>query len=113
MVADVNWLTNLLSELGISIFTTLVVYYANVGATYVCVNQIFHSRMKHIVIDFHFVQDHMTTVHLQVAHVRTSAQLANSLTKPLPKHLFLIHRAKLVLQDGSPILQGHDRIPST
>ena len=56
-VAELNWVTNLLKELKVSSTHTPTIYYDNVGATYLCVNPVFHSCMKHIAIDFHFVRD--------------------------------------------------------
>jgi len=81
--AEVNWLTHLLQELGITLPTVPTVYYDNVGATYVCANPVFHSCMKHIAIHFHFVQDQITKNQLRVSHVHTANQLTDSLTKPL------------------------------
>ena len=79
------------------------------GAIYVCANPVFHSRMTHIVIDFHFVRDQVSKKLLRVSHIHTSDQLADSLTKPLPRLQFLNHRSKLGIQDGSSILRGHER----
>lgn len=52
-VAETNWLMNLLKELRIVLPRAPVVFCDNVGATYLCMNPVFHSRMKHIAIDFH------------------------------------------------------------
>ena len=48
---------------------TPAIYCDNVSATYVCASPIFHSHMKHIAINFHFVQDQVRTDHLRVSHV--------------------------------------------
>lgn len=53
--AEIAWVQSLLSELGISHSTPPVLYCDNVGATYFSSNPVFHSRMKHLVIDYHFV----------------------------------------------------------
>lgn len=47
-----RWICSLLQELGIRIPITPAIYCDNVGATYLCANPVFHSRMKHIAIDF-------------------------------------------------------------
>ncbi|KAL6328629.1 hypothetical protein AAG906_003314 [Vitis piasezkii] len=94
----VNWLTHLLQELGIVLPTVPTVYCDNVGATYVSANPIFHSRMKHIAIDFHFV-----------SHVHPADQLADSLTKPLAKTLFQSHRSKFSILPNFLRLWGHER----
>ncbi|XP_019431978.1 PREDICTED: uncharacterized protein LOC109339062 [Lupinus angustifolius] len=52
--AEIMWLLNLLGELGIKRHTPTL-FYDNIGATYLCSNPLFHSLMKHIVLDYHFV----------------------------------------------------------
>ncbi|KAI4308443.1 hypothetical protein L6164_031520 [Bauhinia variegata] len=54
-IAEVMWLSNLLQELGIS-SSVPHLYCDNIGATYLCSNLVFHSRMKHIALDYHFVR---------------------------------------------------------
>ena len=107
--AEVNWLTHLLHELGVNLSTVPTIYCDNVGATYVCANPVFHSRMKHIAIDFHFVRDQITKNQLRVSHVHTSDQLADSLTKPLSRKEFQTHRSKLNILLNGLRLQGYDR----
>ncbi|KAF3627471.1 hypothetical protein FXO38_28733 [Capsicum annuum] len=54
-LAETNWVTNLLKELYVSLYQRPTIYYDNIGATYLCGNPVFHSRMKNIIVDFHFV----------------------------------------------------------
>ncbi|XP_073263806.1 uncharacterized protein [Populus alba] len=78
-------LSNLLRELHASSPAPPTVYFDNMGATYLCANPVFHSCMKHIDIDFHFVRDHVSKGQLRVFHVSTTNQLADALTKPLSR----------------------------
>ena len=48
-----------------------------------CSNPFFHCRMKHVVIDYHFIQDRVPHGVLRVAHVSSEDQLEDVLTKPL------------------------------
>lgn len=66
---------------GISLTKPTVIYCDNIGATYLGANPVFHSRMKHIAIDYHFVRDKVSKGLLQVSHVSTKDQLADALTK--------------------------------
>ncbi|KAH0773519.1 hypothetical protein KY290_010656 [Solanum tuberosum] len=50
VVAETNWLTNILKELRISLDNVPTIYYDNNRTTYLCQNPVFHSRMKHIVM---------------------------------------------------------------
>ena len=55
--SEVIWLSSLLKELRVSCPSPPTIYCDNIGATYLCSNPVFHSRMKHIAIDFHFVRE--------------------------------------------------------
>ena len=103
---ELNWVTNLLKELNIN--STPTIYYDNVRATYLYANSIFHSRMKHIAIDFYFVRDQVVRRQLRVSHLHSTDQLANSLRKPLVRHLFALHRSKIGILERSTILWGLD-----
>lgn len=55
--AELKWLLFLAKELGLTISVTPTILWDNTGATHLCINPIFHSRMKHIVLDYHFVRE--------------------------------------------------------
>ena len=55
----------------------------NFGATYLSVNPGFHSRMKHLVIDYYFVRGLVQSSKLRVVHVSAGNQLVDALTKPV------------------------------
>ncbi|KAI4334853.1 hypothetical protein L6164_013562 [Bauhinia variegata] len=70
----------------------------NIGATYLCANPVFHSRMKHLSIDYHFVRELVTSGALRVSHIPSKLQLADLLTKPLagPRHKLLTTKIGVV-----------------
>ena len=68
-----------------SLFHSPVIYCDNVGATSLYSNPVFHSRMKHVAIDFHFIRDQVQSGSLRVAHVSSKNQLDDALTKPLSR----------------------------
>jgi len=43
----------------------------------------FHSRMKHVAIDFHFIKNQVQNDVLHVACISSADQFADALTKPL------------------------------
>lgn len=51
--SELIWITSLLHELGIPLTGTPTIYCDNLGATYLCANPVFHSRMKHVALDYH------------------------------------------------------------
>lgn len=86
---------NLLKELQIPVQKPPTILCDNIGGTYLCQNPVFHSRMKHIVVDFHFVRDQVQRKQVVVTHVHGSAQLAYTFTKALSKQAFHQHLQKL------------------
>lgn len=86
--AELRWLCSLLTELGFCLSVALVIYYDNVGATHLCSNPMFHSRMNHVALDFHFIRDQVQ-VEPYMSHISSKDQLADVLTKPLPRTRFL------------------------
>lgn len=104
--SELNWISKLRLELGMP-FSSPTIYCENVGATYLCANPVFHSRLKHVAIDFHFVREQVQRKVLRVVHVHSSDQLADSLTKPLAKSVFQLHLSKLSVLPGPLRLRGH------
>jgi hypothetical protein len=104
--AEIMWITNLLSELHIPLSKPPLLLCDNVGATYLCSNPVLHSKMKHISLDYHFVREQVRDGKLQVSHVSTKDQIADLLTKPLPRAKFEELRSKMQVTDGNLILRG-------
>ena len=67
----------------------------NIRATYLSANPVFHARMKHIEIDFHFVREQVAARRLRVCIISSQDQTADLLTKALPKQRFQLLRSKL------------------
>ena len=54
---EVQWLSSLLSELGLQSTTIPTIYCDNLSATTYATNPVFQSRMKHLALDFYFVRE--------------------------------------------------------
>ncbi|RVW99354.1 Retrovirus-related Pol polyprotein from transposon RE2 [Vitis vinifera] len=104
--SEINWICSLLIELGVTLPTPHVIYCDNVGVTYLYSNPIFHSRMKHVAIDYHFIRDQVQSSVLRVTHVSSTDQLADVLTKPLPRSRLQEFRVKIGVSFGAPYLGG-------
>ena len=85
-----------------------MIYCDNVGATNLCSNPIFHLRMKHVSLDYHFIHEQVQNGLLWVAHVSSIDQLVDSLIKPLLCQQFQFLKTKIGLSSRPSILQGHD-----
>lgn len=82
-------------ELHISIPRAPVIYCDNIGATYLSANSVFYSRMKHLALDYHFIRGQVQSGSLRVTHVPFKDQLADALTKLLPRIGFTMARSKI------------------
>ncbi|XP_070015851.1 uncharacterized protein [Nicotiana sylvestris] len=98
-VSETNWLRSLLNELRFHISATPQIFCDNVSTTYICANPVFHSRMKHIAIDFHFVREQVQNKEIEVQHLHSANQVADILTKPLPRASFVKQFSKLGVVD--------------
>lgn len=65
------------------------------GATYLWVNPFFHSRIKHVALDYQFIRNQVKSCTLRVVHVSTEDQLADAMTKPLPYPTFISFAGKI------------------
>ncbi|GKV32953.1 hypothetical protein SLEP1_g41515 [Rubroshorea leprosula] len=86
--SELVWIKHLLHELGHLVSECPAIYCDNVGATHLSSNLVMHTRMKHIVIDLHFVRELVDHKVLQVSHISSVDQLADGLTKPLSSRRF-------------------------
>ncbi|GKV51222.1 hypothetical protein SLEP1_g57891 [Rubroshorea leprosula] len=105
--SEVAWIQHLLFELGVSSSIPPAIFCDNIGATYLSSNPVFHSRMKHIAIDLHFVRELVDRKVLHVSHISSHDQLDNALTKALPSLRFRSLRSKIGVADGTSVLRGH------
>ncbi|CAN6572721.1 unnamed protein product [Malus baccata var. baccata] len=95
--AELAWIRQLLCDLHVSVFTAPVIYCDNISAIALSSNPVFHSRVKHIEIDYHFVRERVIRGDLNVCHVSSKEQVADILTKGLAAPLFQSHCSNLML----------------
>ncbi|RVW96171.1 Retrovirus-related Pol polyprotein from transposon RE1 [Vitis vinifera] len=101
---ELSWVQSLLGELRVSLPKLLVIHCDNVDATYLCANLVFHSCMKHISIDFHFLRDKVDQGSLIVFYISSGDQFADTVTKLLSYTRFEQLHSKIGVSDGGSIL---------
>ena len=96
--SEIVWLRGLLSELGFPHTTTTPLIARNTSAIRIIENPILHERTKHIEVDSHFIHDEFVCDTISLAHISSGLQIADILTKglPRPRHLFLVSKLMLV-----------------
>ena len=86
------WLRNLLRELKPDDKDTakaVIIFGDNQGAIALAKNPEFHARSKHIDIRHHFVREKVAEGTVDLQYTPTECQVADGLTKPLPKDKFI------------------------
>jgi histone deacetylase 1/2 len=81
--AKIMWIQTLLLELGVQVPRAAKVRCDNIGAKYLSSNPVFHTRTKHIEVDYHFVRERVARKLLQVEYISTTDQVADGFTKTL------------------------------
>ena len=104
--AELQWLQTLLREVGLPSTSSPVIYYDNVGTVHLSANPIFHSRMKHLALDYHFIHEQVQSGAAHVTHVANVEQLADALAKSLPRPRFSMLLGKIALSKPPAILRG-------
>jgi hypothetical protein len=94
------WLRQLLQNLNPSGTTpyATIIYCDNQGAISLAKDPRFHARTKHIAIQHHWVREQIADEKIQLEYVSTARQVADGLTKALPKAPFEVFRDALGLE---------------
>jgi histone deacetylase 1/2 len=103
--SELLWALSLFTELGHIPTSSPVIYCDNLGATHLSANPVFHSRMKHIALAYHFVRENVQRGRFRVSFVSTNDQLADILTKPLLRPRFELLLSKLHFSSRSSNLR--------
>jgi hypothetical protein len=79
-IAEIMWVQAVLCELCIPCPLSARLWCDNMGVKYLASNPIFHGRMKHVEIDYHFIQDRVMKRLHEVWFISTDDQLADGFT---------------------------------
>ena len=82
------WLSRLLADLRGKKPEAPELRIDNKSAIQLSKNPVFHDRSKHIETRFHFIRDCVAEEKISVEYIVTEDQLADVLTKPLPRVKF-------------------------
>jgi Reverse transcriptase (RNA-dependent DNA polymerase) len=104
--SELTWISSLLKELKLPVSQPPTLWCDNLGATFLASNPIYHARMKHIELDYHFVREKVVSRQLIVKFICSADQLADLMTKGLPKDRFGMIRNKLHVLHNPSRLRG-------
>ncbi|CAL9023862.1 unnamed protein product, partial [Prunus brigantina] len=100
------WIRQLFCDLYVSLHIPPLIHCDNISAISLASNPVFHSRMKHLQIDYHFVRERVIRGDLLVQHVSSADQFADILTKGLSTPLFQHQCSNLMLGSSKPAIEG-------
>ena len=86
-VKEAIWLQGLMDDLEIE-QDFLQVDYDSMSAIYLAKNQVYHARIKHIDIKYHFVWDVLEDRDIEVKKIHTKNNPADMITKVVPRVKF-------------------------
>ncbi|GKF38121.1 hypothetical protein Tco_0118182 [Tanacetum coccineum] len=85
--AQILWMRSQLKDYGFE-FNKIPLYCDNKSAIALCCNNVQHSHSKHIDIRHHFIREQVENRVVELYFVETNYQLADILTKALPRERF-------------------------
>eukprot|EP00253_Pinus_taeda_P007112 PITA_07112 len=95
------WMMQTLQNFQITCTTPITILCDNTSAINISKNPYMHSKTKHIAIKYHFLREQVLEQKVKLEYVTSKEQVADILTKPLPKETFEYLRHKLGVVDAS------------
>ena len=71
-VVELTWLSFLLRDLRVSQSQSPILFYDKSSALHMTINHVFHTRSKHIELDYHFVRERVSMGLLVTRHVSST-----------------------------------------
>nr|XP_017188293.2 uncharacterized protein LOC108173553 [Malus domestica] len=109
--AYVFWIRSLLKDVHQVLTLPPTLHCDNLSVLALCSNPVFHSKIKHLDTDYHFVREKVQKGDRAVQYISTNEQVADVFTKGLHSPVFIHHCANLYIgvpggnQQCSQILQ--------
>ena len=89
------WATGLLREFGFNESKPVRIFSDSQSTIKLVKNSVFHLRTKHIDIHTHFIRELVENRSIEMIYISTDFQVADSLTKGLPKSKTIFCREKM------------------
>ncbi|GJR92968.1 hypothetical protein Tco_0265142 [Tanacetum coccineum] len=99
--AQILWMRSQLKDYGF-LFNKIPLYCDNKSAIALSCNNVQHSRSKHIDIRHHFIREQVENGVVELYFVETNYQLADILTKALPRERFEFLLPRLGMKSLTP-----------
>ncbi|KAK3009190.1 hypothetical protein RJ639_013530 [Escallonia herrerae] len=102
-----TWILQLLEDLHQPIEYPISLYCDNLSAIRLAENPVFHARIKHVEVYYHFIRKKVLQEEIELEHVITENQVADLLTKSLSENKFQSFRRQLGMANkGGASVEG-------
>jgi len=95
------WMMQTLQDFQITCTPPIPILCDNKSAISISKNLVMHSKTKHISIKYHFLREQVLEQKVKLEYVPSKEQVADILTKPVPRETFEYLRQKLGVVDAS------------
>jgi hypothetical protein len=96
MCAEIMFLKQVLEFLKIKVVLPIIVRVDNVGAIYLAQNAVSGPKMKHVDVQYHFVQEYIKDGIVNIVFVKSEDNNSDIYTKNLGEELFYKHSGKYI-----------------
>jgi len=97
ITSELLWFKNLLMELGYKFTEPIKIHEDNQSCIKMATSNSNKSRAKHLDIKYHFIKEHVDSKTIELNYVPTNEQIADTLTKALPRSQFELLRKEIGL----------------
>ena len=110
--AELAWLHTLFKELKLFLPHIPILWCNNNSVIALASNPVFHSKTKHIKVDYHYVRGYVLRHYLGIKFISGLDNFTDIFTKPLSTPHFLLLHGKLLV-DTTTCLRGDVKSKST
>eukprot|EP00253_Pinus_taeda_P013579 PITA_13579 len=100
------WMMQNLQDFQITCTPPISILCDNTSAINISKNPVMHSKTKHIPIKYHFLREQVLEQKVKLEYVPSKEQVADILTKPLPRETFEHLRQKIGVVDASSCVES-------
>lgn len=102
---EVAWLQKLLAGLFGEVIETTVIHCDNQSCVKLLENLVFHDRLKHIEMRYHFIRDMVQRGAVRLQYIPIDEKITDVLTKPLSTSKFIYFMDTLSMAENASLIE--------